>query len=329
MRRASASAAQCDPVRLPAPPAWPSTPCRWHVADLESAVSRSTMSDRTAIFGERSEATMKIAFIGGGTWRRAHRRHEARRARHSIASWRSMRRDGSSSRSVWGDRARRRPMLGECDTVVLAVSRSRCAKRSRRSPFLAQPLCFRSRPLRAARWRAGSARTSCAHDANTPALIGAASPRDACRVSSEQRAVAGEILAAVGQVVGSTTSRASTVTGYRQRPLRLLLHRALQQRRATWGWTTRRASPCVQTFAARRSWRGLRSRSCCGTRHLRAHDRAALASLDADVRNAIVKALHAANARAKNSATNSIARPLRLPRGARCGPGRPTARRAR
>jgi pyrroline-5-carboxylate reductase len=145
---------------------------------------------------------------------------------------------------------------------------------------------------------------------NTPALIGAGvtGATALAGVSSEQRAVAGEILAAVGQVVWfEDESRLDPVTAISGSGPAYVFYfiEALQQAARDMGLDDAQArSIAVQTFAGAARLAAaspepvsvLRERvtSKGGT------TAAALASLDSDgVKIAIVKALHAANARAK------------------------------
>ncbi len=259
---------------------------------------------------------MKIAFIGGGNMAAALIGGMKRAGlAHSIAV-------------LEIDAARRKQLedqygvtahgaagawLKECETVVLAVKpqQMRDAVDAIR-PFLARPLVLSIaagvRASTLARWLGSDVivRTM----PNTPALIGAGVTGAAALagVSSEQRAACrtDPRRGRAGRVV---RRRVAPRPGHRdlgQRPrLRLLLHRGDAAGGARHGAHEAQARAlAVQTFAGAAQLAAaspepvsvLRERvtSKGGT------TAAALASLDADnVKNAIVKALHAANARAK------------------------------
>jgi len=202
--------------------------------------------------------------------------------------------------------------LGDCDTVVLAVKpqQMRGAVESVR-PFLARPLVLSIaagvRAATLARWLGSDVivRTM----PNTPALVGAGMTGAVALggVTPAQHANAEEILRAVGEVVWfrdeSMLDPVTAISGSGPAYVFYFIE-AMEQAAIEMGLDAARARLlAVQTFtgAARLAAASpepvsvLRERvtSKGGT------TAAALASLDADqVRRAIVKALHAANARA-------------------------------
>jgi pyrroline-5-carboxylate reductase len=259
---------------------------------------------------------MKIAFIGGGNMATALIGGMKRAGlRHSVSV---LEIDAGRRRQLQDDyqvvaHGEAGPWLADSDTVVLAVKpqQAHAAIESIR-PFLAQPLVLSIaagvRASTLARWFGSDVivRTM----PNTPALIGAGVTGAAALagVQPVQRSNAEEILRAVGEVVWfddeSMLDPVTAISGSGPAYVFFFIE-ALEQAAAEMGLDPSRArSLAVQTFvgAARLAAASpepasvLRERvtSKGGT------TAAALASLEADgVRSAIVKALHAANARSK------------------------------
>ena len=259
---------------------------------------------------------MKIAFIGGGNMaaaliggmQRAGLDHAI-----SVLEIDATRRRQLEDEFGVATHAAAGAWLAESDAVVLAVKPQQMREAvAGIRPFLARPLVLSI----AAGVRAGTLARWLGTDVivrtmpNTPALVGAGITGAAALggVSTEQRSFAGQILAAVGQVVWfddeSLLDPVTAISGSGPAYVFFFIE-AMQQAALDMGLSEAQArSLAVQTFAGAAQLAAASPEPASALRE-RVTSKggttaAALASLEADqVKRAIVKALHAANARAK------------------------------